>query len=235
MPEMEDRMAEAHRAMAESLTAITDEPLPEATLAATPSQDTSWEQALRELAETILLTLVIFLLIRNVVQNFRVEGDSMLPNLHNGQYLIVNRFAYCPGLHLDIDFLDIHWQKVWCIWQPRRGDIIVFRAPNQSKKDYIKRVIGLPGETVEIRRGQVLINGRTLNEPYETRRYTGSAPTVTLGPDQVYVMGDNRPNSNDSRSFGPLSIDRIVGKALLCYWPPRDWAIIPHYSFASEE
>lgn len=200
-----------------------------------PSSKTSLAQLLGELIETILLTLLIFFLIRNVIQNFRVEGDSMKPNLHNGQYLVVNRFAYCPGLHLDVGFLDLHWQKVWCIWPPRRGDVIVFRAPNRPREDYIKRVVGLPGERVEIRRGQVLINGRPLKEPYETRRYTGSAPAVTLGPDQVYVLGDNRPNSNDSRSFGPLSTDQIVGKALLCYWPPRDWAIIPHYNFAFGE
>ena len=202
--------------------------------ATTPSRGTSWAGVLRELAETIILTLVIFLLIRNVVQNFRVEGNSMEPNLHDGQFLIVNRFAYCPGLHLDIDFLDIHWQKVWCVWQPKRGDIIVFHAPNQPK-DYIKRIVGLPGEAVQVQRGQVLINGRPLKEPYETRRNIRSAPVVTLGPDQVYVMGDNRPNSNDSRVFGPISIDEIVGKALLCYWPPQHWAIIPRYTFASEE
>lgn len=189
---------------------------------------------LRELVETLILTLVIFLLIRNVVQNFRVEGSSMEPNLHNGQFLLVNRFAYCPGFHLDIPFVDIHWQKVWCIWEPQRGDVIVFHAPDRDK-DYIKRVIGLPGETIEMRQGQVLINGQALPEPYETRRNILNAPAVTLGPDELFVMGDNRPNSNDSRNWGSLSMEQVVGKALLCYWPPRDWAILPHYRFASEE
>ncbi|MDH7485419.1 MAG: signal peptidase I [Anaerolineae bacterium] len=221
MPDIEGSTAEQHQpsqAMAE----------------ATSSPGISWTQMLRELVETLILTLVIFLLIRNVVQNFRVEGSSMEPNLHNGQFLIVNRFAYCPGFHLDIPFVDIHWQKVWCIWEPQRGDVIVFHAPDRDK-DYIKRVIGLPGETIEMRQGQVFINGRPLQEPYETRRNVLSAPTVTLGPDELFVMGDNRPNSNDSRNWGSLSMEQVVGKALLCYWPPQDWAIILHYRFASEE
>ena len=234
MTEIEDTTSEPRRPPARLSTTITDEPIPQARPAARPSQRASLAQLLGELVETIILTLVIFFLIRNIVQNFRVEGSSMEPNLHNGQFLIVNRFAYCPGFHLDIDFLDIHWQKVWCIWKPKRGDVIVFHAPDQ-RKDYIKRVVGLPGETVQVQRGQVLINGRPLKEPYETRRNIRSAPAVTLGPNQVYVMGDNQPNSNDSRVFGPLSMDHIVGKALLCYWPPRHWAIIPHYTFASEE
>jgi signal peptidase I len=188
-------------------------------------------QVLREVVETVLLTLLIFLVIRDVVQNFRVEGSSMEPNYHDRQFLIVNRFSYCPGLHLDIPFTDLGWQKVWCLWGPQRGDVIVFHAPDQDK-DYIKRVIGLPGETVLVAKGQVLINGQVLEEPYETRRITRDEGPITLGTNEVFVMGDNRPNSRDSRTWGALSVDAIVGKALLSYWPPSAWSIVSHYSFA---
>lgn len=195
-----------------------------------PKSATVW-QALREVVETVFLTLLIFLVIRNVVQNFRVEGSSMEPNFHDRQFLIVNRFSYCPGLHLDVPFTDVSWQKVWCLWEPQRGDVVVFHAPDQDK-DYIKRVIALPGETVEVSSGQVLINGQILDEPYETRRITRDEAPVTLAADEVFVMGDNRPNSRDSRSWGALSTDAIVGKALLSYWPPNSWSIVTHYSFA---
>lgn len=209
---------------------LTERMSPELAPVAQGSGVTFW-QALREIVETILLTLLIFVVIRNVVQNFRVEGSSMEPNFHDRQFLIVNRFSYCPGLHLDIPFTDLSWQKVWCVWEPRRGDVIVFHAPDQDK-DYIKRVIGLPGETIEITNGQVLIDGRVLEEPYETRHIAGGAAPVTLGPNEVFVMGDNRPNSRDSRSWGPLSMDAIVGKALASYWPPQEWSIVSHFSYA---
>ena len=187
---------------------------------------------LREVLETIALTLLIFLLIRNVVQNFRVEGSSMEPNLHDRQFLIVNRFAYCPGLHLDLPFLGIQWQRVWCVWEPKRGDVVVFDAPDRppnQPKDYVKRVIGLPGETIQMSAGQVLVDGQPMDEPYETRRNTRSTQALTLGPDELFVMGDNRPNSSDSRAWGALSVDRVVGKAVMSYWPPEHWSIIPGY------
>jgi len=205
---------------------------PEADPLVETPQEASALGVLREAVETILLTLLIFFLIRNVVQNFRVEGSSMEPNFHNRQFLIVNRFAYCPGLHLDVPFLDVHWQKVWCVWEPHRGDVVVFHAPDQPK-EYIKRVVGLPGETVQIEKGQVIVDGEPLHEAYETRRNVSSAPAVTLGPGQLFVMGDNRPNSRDSRSWGPLSMDAVVGKSLLSYWPPEHWAIISRVAFTA--
>jgi signal peptidase I len=184
--------------------------------------------ALRELVETILLTLVIFFFVRNFVQNFRVEGSSMQPNFHDQQFLIVNRFAYCPGLHFDVPFLNIHWQKVWCVREPQRGDVVVFHAPDQPK-DYIKRVVGLPGETIQIDSGQVLVDGQPIDEPYETQRYTRSAGTVALGDDVLFMLGDNRGNSRDSRTWGPLPIEEVVGKAVVSYWPPENWTVITSY------
>jgi signal peptidase I len=214
---------------AQSATVATEQRL-EPAGSVTEQRRVSWVAVVREVAETIVLTLLIFLLIRNVAQNFRVEGSSMEPNFHDRQFLIVNRFAYCPGFHLDIPFLDIHWQKVWCVWEPKRGDVVVFHAPDQPK-EYIKRVIGLPGETVQLDKGQVLVDGQPLDEPYETRRNTRSSPAVTLGPNELFVMGDNRPNSRDSRNWGALPMDAVVGRTLLSYWPPEHWSIVSRATF----
>lgn len=175
------------------------------------------------------MALVIFLLIRNVVQNYRVEGISMEPNFHDGQFLFVNRFAYCPGLHLDFGPLNIHWQKVWCVWEPRRGDVIVFHYPRDPNRDFIKRVIGLPGETVEVRAGKVYIDGQLMPEPFGPNPGSYTAAPVKVGPDEVYVMGDNRNNSSDSHMWGTLPQGYIVGRALISYWPPRYWAVVPTY------
>lgn len=175
---------------------------------------------LRETVETAVLALLIFLLMRLVVQNFRIEGYSMEPNLHQGQYLIVNKAVY-------------RW-----LHPPERGDIIVFEYPRAPDRDFIKRVIGLPGEKVEIRNGVVYINDKPLPEPYlKNNRGHGNFPPTVLGPDQYFVLGDNRDNSSDSRMWGPLPRDRIIGKAWISYWPPQLWGRIPDadYSFASPQ
>jgi len=209
--------------------------IPEPTIESTPPAppEASLLDMIWEFVQTILLALIIFLLIRNVVQNFRIEGISMEPNFHNGQFLIVNRFAYCPGLHLDISPMNIHWEKTWCVRQPRRGDVIVFEYPRDPSRDFIKRVIGLPGDTVEIKAGKVYINGQLLPEPFGPNPGSYSAGPVTVGPDDVYVMGDNRNNSSDSHAWGPLPEKYIIGKAWVSYWPPQYWAIVPHYDLTN--
>ncbi len=187
---------------------------------------------LGEFIQTILLAFVIFLLIRNVIQNFRIDGISMEPNLHDGQFLIINRFAYCPGLHLDFPPLGIELNKTWCVRQPQRGDIIVFHYPRDPSRDFIKRVIGLPGETVEVRNGDVYIDGQFLPEPFGPNPGSYNAPPEKLSSDELFVLGDNRNNSSDSHMWGPLPEHFIVGKAWLSYWPPQYWSIIPHYKFS---
>jgi signal peptidase I len=186
-----------------------------------PTIDESrWDSAklvAREVVETVVLALLIFLLIRVVLQNFRIEGYSMEPNLHQGQYLIVNKAVY-KWLH-----------------PPQRGDIVVFEYPRAPDRDFIKRVIGLPGETVEVRGGSVYIDGIPLDEPYLPQRTNGSVAPRNLGDNEFFVLGDNRDNSSDSRSWGPLPQDNVIGKAWISYWPPRFWGSIPepNYSFAS--
>jgi signal peptidase I len=211
-----------------------DRPLqePEAKQAAparTGRGGSSFLSSVWEFVQTILLAVLLFLLIRNVVQNFRIDGISMEPNFHNGQFLIVNRFAYCPGLHLEIKPVNIDLDKTWCVRQPRRGDVIVFEYPNDLSRDFIKRVIGLPGDTVEVRGGKVYVNGQVLPEPFGPNPGSSTYGPVTVGSDEVFVLGDNRNNSSDSRSWGLLPENLIIGKALLSYWPPKYWAVVPHY------
>jgi len=175
---------------------------------------TGVKSALREFLETAALALLIFLAVRTFVMNYRVIGHSMQPNIHEGQYLLIDKLLYGFG-------------------ESRRGDIVVLRPPNNPGEIYIKRVIGVAGDTVEIRNGQVIINERAMLEPWETRPY----PTSNWGPgrvgqDEVFVLGDNRPGSRDSRYFGMLPADRVIGRAFISYWPPAEWATYPRYDAA---
>jgi len=176
---------------------------------------TAWS-ILREVGETIILTLIIFFLIQMVIRNFRVVGTSMVDNLHNGQYLIIDKVSYNPFL---MEYLGFGG--------PKRGDVIVFEPPNRPGEDYVKRVIGLPGETVEIVKGRVFIDGHPLAEPFEpnTGSYNMSSRQIPEG--EIFVLGDNRNNSNDSHNWGSLPIENIVGRAWLSYWPPEMWGTIP--------
>jgi signal peptidase I len=179
----------------------------------------SWQTAwavIREVGETILLTLIIFLLIQTVIRNFRVVGTSMVDNLHDGQYLIIDKISYNPLVH-----------DVLGVGGPQRGDVIVFEPPNRPGEDYVKRIIGLPGETVEVRNGQVLINGQPLAEPFQPGRMSYTMRPQVVPDSTVFVLGDNRNNSNDSHNWGALPVENIVGRAWLSYWPPQNWGVIP--------
>jgi len=173
---------------------------------------TSGKSALMEIAETIVMTVLIFAAVRLMAQNFRIEGNSMEPNLHNGQYLIIEKVSYRFS-------------------EPQRGDVIVFHYPNNPKRDFIKRIIGLPGETVQIRQGQIYIGGKLLPEPYNPNTGSYSWGPGVVGEDEYFVLGDNRNNSSDSHSWGMLPKDMIVGKAWFIYWPISEWGLIPHYTF----
>lgn len=177
---------------------------------------TTWA-VVREVGETVLLTLVIFLLIQMVVRNFRVVGTSMVNNLHDGQYLIIDKLSYNPWIN---EFLGVGG--------PQRGDVVVFVPPRHPEEDYVKRIIGLPGEKVQVIKGVVYINDKPLAEPFQPRPGTYTMPKPIIVPaGQVFVLGDNRNNSNDSHNWGPLPIENIVGRAWLSYWPPDLWGTIP--------
>lgn len=165
---------------------------------------------LREIVETVLLTAIIFLIVNTATGRFRIEGQSMEPNLHDGEYVLIDKVSYV--LH-----------------PPERGDVVVLLRPGE--RDYIKRIIGLPGDTVEVKNGQVLVNGIALDEPYIADPARQNTPARQVEPERYFVMGDNRNNSSDSRSFGTISAKDIVGRAWIVYWPPSSWGGIPHYSY----
>jgi signal peptidase I len=144
-----------------------------------------------------MIIVILFL-----YQPVKVEGTSMMPGLINQERIFINKFVYR-------------------FYPVERGDTVVFQFPLDTSKSYIKRVIGMPGDTVTVDRGAVIVNGRTLNEPYvpEEMRDLHSAKTVTLASDEYYVMGDHRNSSNDSRSWGPVERKFIYGKAVFVYWP----------------
>jgi signal peptidase I len=178
-----------------------------------PDSSKVWGIA-REIIETILLAAVIWLAVNFATARYVVDGQSMEPNLHTGQFLIVSRLVYKFGA-------------------PQRGDIIVFDFPGNPADDYVKRVIGLPGDTVTIQAGQIFINGNRLDEPYlPDERMLPTQGRWVVPEESYFVLGDNRAHSSDSRSWGMLPQDAIIGKAWISYWPPQDWGAIPHYDYA---
>ena len=166
---------------------------------------------IREIVETVVLVGAIYALVNLATARFIVEGPSMQPNFATGQFILVSRLNYM-------------------LTQPERGDIVVFHYPRDPDEDYIKRVIGVPGDTVEIRNQQVYVNGVALDEPYINEPCSASSCRdevfPTLGENQYFVMGDNRNHSQDSRAFGVVERQFIVGEALVRYWPPSDWGIV---------
>ena len=166
------------------------------------------KRALLDILETLLISALLFWGIEKVSARILVEGVSMEPTFHNNQRVFVNRLAYTFG-------------------EPQRGDVIVFLYPNDPSQEYIKRVIGLPGDHVRVSDGAVYINDRRLVEPY-----IAAAPRYqsdwTVPPDTLFVLGDNRNNSHDSHNWGPVPMKLVVGKALFIYWPPQNWSLIEH-------
>jgi len=180
-----------------------------------PRRQETWGSILWEFLQTIVITFIIFLAIRQVAVNYRIEGSSMYPTLHNGQLVFVDRISY--RLH-----------------SPERGDIIIFDYPLDPKVRFVKRVIGLPGDTVSVHNGHVLINGKPLVEPYINGPMNRDMGPVKVRAGQLFVMGDNRNHSNDSRSWGPLDEKYIIGRAFLTYWPPSRAGIIHHWKYNSQ-
>ncbi len=160
----------------------------------------------REVIETIVLTALMFLVIRFAVQNFNIEGTSMEPSLHNQELILVDKWTYL-------------------FRPPARGDVIVFVAPPQPDQDYIKRVIALPGDTLTIQNTTVIVNGVTLNETYVNPNNQGNQydykhiSNMVIPPDDYFVLGDNRAGSSDSRAWGFVPKSNIIGRAALVYWP----------------
>ena len=163
-----------------------------------------------EIFTAIVLALLIFLASTAIMESRVVQGMSMEPNLHTEERVLVIKAAYWFG-------------------DPQHGDVIIFESPREQSDVLVKRVIALPGEWIEIKDGQVYVDDVQLEEPYidSTNR---DYPRTQVPENSYFVMGDNREHSSDSRSWGMLPRENIIGKAWLCYWPLSDWHLLPEYS-----
>jgi signal peptidase I len=166
---------------------------------------------LRDIIEVVALALIIFFVVQLTVQNYNVQGVSMVPTLANGEYVFVNKLAYLSHA-------------------PERGDVIVFHWPLDTSVDFIKRVIGLPGDTIATDSTTVRVNGVLLKEPYISQAQNPVAKVWTVPANDYFVMGDNRPVSDDSRDWGFVPRNYIIGKAVLVYWPLNNLQVINTYS-----
>jgi len=167
---------------------------------------------LREFLLEAIFVIVFVAVWFTVIQTYEVFQTSMEPSFYEHQRIIVCKAVY--------------WR--W-IGEPRRGDVVVLKAPSGSEGDFIKRVIGLPGDNVEIVNGVIYINGTELVEPYVKRSFTYSYPKLTVPENTYFVLGDNRDVSNDSHRWGPLEGDNIIGKVFVIYWPPQSWGWVPNF------
>lgn len=242
-PEYEERLTELQQRLRQETIVL-------------PKPERRWAVTVRELAETLLLAALLFLAVRASFQNFRVEGASMQPSLQDGDYLIVNKLSYA-----EVDLGPFDWlpffdagedERRHLFSDPERGDVVVFRAPINENRDFIKRVIGLPGDTVDIRQGEgVYVNNQLLSEPYiqgttacgqqcvvHVPPAGSDAARAECGSEACYfVMGDNRQNSSDSRQGWLVPLENIIGKAMVTYWNAAgpDIGLAPNHSVGMAE
>jgi signal peptidase I len=170
---------------------------------------------IKDILEIVVISAVLFISINAVSARIRVESVSMQPTLFAGNFVVVNKLSFRLG-------------------EPERGDIIVFKyPPNPAQDPYIKRVIGLPGEQLRIEDGKVYIDGARFTETYISVN-TKQGGDWNIPQDAIFVMGDNRNNSSDSRAWGVVPYENIIGKAVLVYWPPQNWEVLNKpYAFAA--
>jgi signal peptidase I len=164
-----------------------------------------------ETIQTIVIFLSLFVFVYFfAMQPHQVQGDSMLPNFISGEYILTDKISYRFN-------------------EPKRGDVIVFKAPNNPRRDYIKRVVGLPGEIVSVKNNHIFINNKPLDEKYLSAdeqifggAYLRNNSAIKIPNGEYFVLGDNRDQSQDSRTWGPIEKTRIVGKVFFRYWPPKE-------------
>ena len=196
------------------------------------------KRSLLDVVKALALAAVFFFVVQAVVQNYQVLGQSMEPNLHSGQHVIVNKAAYMSldveGLSKFIPFYDADEGSEFHLFgEPERGDVVVIRSPQEMEKRLVKRIVALPGDSLEIEDGIVKINGHSISEPYVLGN-TRDRDESTIPEGHYFVLGDNRPRSNDSNSFGPIYKSQIIGKAWLAYWPPGDFGPVDSFTIEPE-
>jgi signal peptidase I len=168
-----------------------------------------FKSVLFDVLETLLLTIVLYAALSTFIGRYKVLSVSMEPTLYEGEYLLISKQTH----------------KIWPL---ERGNVVVFHYPRDFKKNYIKRIIGLPGEKIELRDGKLYVNSEFTPEPWVVDQTQGTFGQWSLGEDEYFVMGDNRNNSSDSRAWGPVKSQYIIGKALFCYWPVTCWGPVEH-------
>ena len=168
-----------------------------------------------DILETLVLAVVLFVGINAVSARVRVDGFSMRPTLEDGEFVLVSKLSYWFG-------------------EFERGDIIVFHFPLNPEEELVKRIIGLPGDRITVQNGQVFLNGQLLDEAHiaEAPLYSGD---WVVTEDHLFVLGDNRNNSNDSKDWGLLPKENVVGKAVVIYWPPPMWGVLDHPEVAASQ
>ncbi len=173
-----------------------------------------------DILEVVFFAVAIFLVVYlTILQPHKIKGASMEPNFPDGEYLLTDKVTYRFN-------------------QPKRGDVIVFKAPPDFKDEFIKRIIGIPGDKVMVKGGKVYVNGQIINEPYLAQgQYTSAGTFATEGAEltvpakSFFVLGDNRDHSFDGRNFGFIDKSKINGRAWLVYWPPQNVGIVKSFSF----
>lgn len=192
---------------------LNQEPLAEEVKPA--EEPTNWKRFFLDIVETLVLAVVLFVGINAVSARVRVDGFSMRPTLEDGEFVLVSKLSYTFG-------------------EFERGDIIVFHFPLNPEEELVKRIIGLPGDHIIVRDNQVYLNGQLLSENYiaQAPLYSGE---WTVAEGQLFVLGDNRNNSNDSKDWGLLPQENVVGKAVLIYWPPPMWDVLDHPEVAASQ
>ena len=180
---------------------------------------------MREVIETVLLAVLIFVCLHVSVQNYQVEGSSMFPTLEQGDCVLANKLVYS---RINVEKYQKYLPKfsflkddlIFPFHPPEIGEVIVFRYPQDPDRHFVKRVIGTPGDVIQIIKGKVYLNHEAIPEPYVDRNeYTTDWGPYVIAEEQYFVLGDNRPYSNDSRAWGTISFDHIVGRYWFRYWP----------------
>ena len=192
---------------------------------------------LSEAIETILITLVVFIVLQTTIQNFQVQGSSMRPTLMPNDRIVVNKI---PTFRIPLELINsiIPWFKPnsekehYIFGLPGRGSIVVFKSPDESGQDLVKRIIGIPGDKISIDNGKVFINGNQLTEPYIEWQGSSDMSILQVPKNHYFVLGDNRPWSNDSRHWNFTFVEEslIIGKALIVYWPQDRVSSLPGHS-----
>jgi signal peptidase I len=185
-------------------------------------------KSIRDISETTITAVLIFVILQISTQSFRVDGTSMDPTMADGQHVMINKFIYASAdrsifgdiLHAIKGGDD--GERAYLFHAPQRDDVIVFTPPTGPVAEFlVKRIIGIPGDEIDIRGGQVWVNGEPRDESFPVTRENGGVYPLTVDADNLFVLGDNRDRSNDSRTWGQLPARNVVGRVWFGYWPPE--------------